>query len=89
MADGRALGEWDGDAGDGENDEHGHLEAGVEEAGRAEDEHGEEGGAEGVERVAIAGEQAREQEDGGHGEGALGGLAEAGEGGVGGGAERG
>ena len=74
-----ALAERHGDARDGDDGEEGHLEAGLKESTRRPDEDGERGGAEGVEGVALAGEKAREEEDGGHQEGALHGDAEAGE----------
>ena len=74
-----AFAERDGDAGDGDDGEHGHLKTGFEEGVRRPEQGEERGGAEGVEDRALAGEQAREQEEGGHGEGALHGGAEAGE----------
>ena len=84
-----ALAERDGEAGDGDDDEEGHLEAGFEERARVEDEDGEGGGAEGVERGDLAVEPAGDEVDGRHDEGALGGDAEAGELGVGEGDEDG
>ena len=57
-----ALAERHGDAGDGDDGEEGHLEAGFEERARRPDEDGERGGAEGVEGVALAREQAGERE---------------------------
>ncbi len=67
------------DAGDGDDGEEGHLEAGLEESARRPDEDDERGGAEGVERIALAREQAGDEEDGGHQQRALHGDAEAGE----------
>jgi hypothetical protein len=79
-----AFGHRHGDAGDADNGEEGHLEAGLKERARRPDEDRERGGSERVERVAVAREQARKQEDGGHQQGALHGHAEAGEQRVGG-----
>jgi len=77
-----ALAEGDGEGGDGEDDHECHLEAGLEEGARIEDEDGECGRAESVERGDLAIEPAGDEVDGGHDEGALGGDAEAGELGV-------
>ena len=47
-----------GDAGDGDDGEQSHLQAGVEEAARAYGEQAERGKADGVERAALAVEEA-------------------------------
>jgi len=73
------LAEREGDAGDGDDRKKGHLEAGLEEARGREQQDAEQGGAEGVEDAAGAGEQASSKEDGGHQERALDGGSEAGE----------
>ena len=74
-----AFAQRHGDARDGNDGEKGHLEAGLKESAGRPDEDSERGCAEGVEGVALAGEKAREEEDGGHQEGALHGDAEAGD----------
>ena len=80
-----ALAERDGDPGDRNNGEKGHLKAGFEEGAWRGDEDSKCGGSEGVEWVAVAGEKAGDEEDGCHQESTLDGDAEAGEEGVGGG----
>ncbi len=74
-----AFAQRHGDARDGNDGEKGHLEAGLKESAGRPDEDSERGCAKGVEGVALAGEQPRQQEDGGHQEGTLHGDAEAGE----------
>ena len=78
-----------GDAGDGEDGEKGHLEAGVEEAAGTDGEQAEGGESDGVEGVALAVEKTAEQIEGDHPERALDGRGEAGEERVGEGAEDG
>ena len=74
-----ALGDRRGDAGDGDDREQGHLEAGVEEAGRVGGEQAERGEADGVKGSPLTPDEAAEQVEGDHPEGTLYRLAEAGE----------
>ena len=68
-----------GDAGDGDDSEQGHLQAGVEEAAGADGEQAECGEADGVEWAAFAVDETREQVEGDHPERTLHGRGEAGE----------
>ena len=77
------FGNGHGDAGDGEDGEQRHLKAGVEEAGRVGGEQAEGGESDGVEGAAVAPQEAAGEVEGDHPEGALHGLAEAGEDGIG------
>ena len=61
-----AFAQRHGDAGNRDNGEEGHLEAGFKQRVRRADEDGKRGGAQRVERVAGAREQPGEEEHGGH-----------------------
>ena len=74
-----ALKQRRGNAGDGDNGEQRHLQAGVEEAAWADDEQAECGKANGVQRAAFAVKQAAEQIESDHPQRALHGRGEAGE----------
>ena len=78
-----------GYAGDCDDREQGHLEAGVEKAPGADGQQAEGGKSDGVESAAVAVEEPGEQVEGDHPEGTLDGGGEAGEEGVGEGREDG